>query len=75
LARSLLRVYFVRHGETEWTRTGRYTGLTDIALTARGEAEARGVGERLRNTSFDMVLTSPLRRARRRFQLRPLNAI
>ncbi|MEO7997738.1 MAG: histidine phosphatase family protein [Gemmatimonadaceae bacterium] len=63
-AHSLLRVYLIRHGETEWTRSARYTGLTDIALTARGEAEARDVGERIRNVSFATVLTSPLQRAR-----------
>ncbi|MEO7361937.1 MAG: histidine phosphatase family protein [Gemmatimonadaceae bacterium] len=62
-ATSSLRVYLIRHGETEWTQSGRYTGLTDIPLTARGEADARAVGERLRKVSFAAVLTSPLQRA------------
>lgn len=60
-----LRVYIMRHGETEWSRSGQYTGRTDLPLTARGEAAAREVGERLRhrNIEFTTVLTSPLKRA------------
>ena len=56
-------VYLARHGETEWTVSGRHTGRTDLPLTARGEAEARRLGERLRGLAFTAVLTSPLRRA------------
>lgn len=60
-----LRIYVIRHGETEWTSSGQYTGLTDISLNANGEAAAREVGERLRlrNVAFTTVLTSPLQRA------------
>ena len=35
------RVYLIRHGETEWSLSGQHTGRTDLALTARGEDEAR----------------------------------
>jgi len=59
-----LRLYLIRHGETEWSRTGQYTGSTDIALTAQGEEEARNVGQRLRGIPFTHLLTSPLQRAR-----------
>jgi hypothetical protein len=55
----------VRHGETEWSATGRHTSTTDVALTAAGEEAARALGERLAGTSFDLVLTSPRQRARR----------
>jgi len=59
-----LRLYFIRHGETAWSRSGQYSGRAAISLTAQGEAEARNVGQRLRNITFAHVLTSPLQRAR-----------
>ena len=45
---SLPRVYLARHGETAWTISRQHTGRTDIPLTARGEANARSLGERLK---------------------------
>ncbi len=65
----LPRVYLVRHGETAWTMSGQHTGRTDIALTPRGEREARGLRGRLRGVTFATVLTSPLQRARRTGEL------
>jgi len=65
----LPRIYLVRHGETEWSLAGRHTGLTDIPLTARGEADAIRLGERLRSIAFARVFTSPLQRARRTCEL------
>lgn len=62
-------VYLVRHGETAWSITGQHTGLSDIALTARGEEEARTLGPRLKGLQFDRVLSSPLRRALRTCEL------
>jgi probable phosphoglycerate mutase len=62
-------VYLARHGETEWSLSGQHTGLTDIPLTARGEANARDLGRRLRELTFAGVLTSPLSRARRTCEL------
>jgi probable phosphoglycerate mutase len=58
-----LRLHLIRHGETEWALTGRYTGRTDIPLTPHGEDEAREVGKLLRGIPFAQVLTSPLQRA------------
>jgi len=58
-----LRLHLIRHGETEWSLSGQYTGRTDLPLTTHGEAAARKVGERLKNVSFAHVLMSPLQRA------------
>jgi broad specificity phosphatase PhoE len=59
----------VRHGETEWSRTMRHTGNTDLALTQEGEAQARSVAERLAGREFALVLSSPLQRALRTAEL------
>jgi broad specificity phosphatase PhoE len=63
---SLVRneLWLVRHGETEWSASGRHTSRTDVLLTARGRAAAVQLGARLRDISFTRVLTSPLSRAR-----------
>ena len=53
-------VWLVRHAETEWSRTGKHTGLTDIELTEAGRARAREMGERLAGHRFCLVLSSPL---------------
>jgi len=61
--------YVARHGETAWTISGQHTGLTDLPLTARGERNARRLGERLKGLTFARVFTSPLRRAFRTCEL------
>jgi broad specificity phosphatase PhoE len=61
---AVTEVVLVRHGETEWTRTRQHTGRTDLPLTDEGRAQARLVGEALRDRTFGLILTSPLRRAR-----------
>lgn len=58
------RVVLVRHGETEWSRTGRHTGSTDVPLTAHGEAQARAIEPLLAAFTFVEVRMSPLVRAR-----------
>ena len=68
-----LRLYLIRHGETEWSLSGKHTGRTDISLTPNGEDEARELGKRLRGIAFDSVLTSPLERARQTCQLAGLD--
>ena len=62
-------VYLARHGETAWTISRQHTGVTDLPLTAQGEAEAVRLGERLEGLRFVAVLTSPLRRAVRTCEL------
>ena len=57
-------VWLVRHGETEWSRSGQHTGRTDIAMTAEGERQAATLAARLAAQTFVLVLSSPLARAR-----------
>ncbi|WP_395678086.1 histidine phosphatase family protein [Inquilinus sp.] len=54
----------VRHGETEWSATGKHTGRSDIPLTAVGAEAARGVAGRLQGLSVAAVWSSPSQRAR-----------
>jgi probable phosphoglycerate mutase len=68
-------VYLARHGETAWTISGQYTGLTDLPLTERGERNARRLEERLRGLSFAKVFTSPLQRAKRTCELAGFGAV
>jgi broad specificity phosphatase PhoE len=58
------RIWLVRHGETEWSKSGQHTGRTDIPLTATGEQQGRALGRHLAGRPFALVLTSPLSRAR-----------
>ena len=58
------QIWLIRHGETEWSKTGRHTGRTDIALTDVGKQRAQALGQVLSGTSFALILTSPLTRAR-----------
>lgn len=64
MSEALPVVHLARHGQTAWSLTGQHTGLTDLPLTPRGEDEARALATRLAGGQFDLVLTSPLQRAR-----------
>ncbi len=55
--------WLVRHGETEWSRSGRHTGRSDVELTDLGRAQARQLGARLADQPFVRILSSPMRRA------------
>jgi len=68
-------IYLARHGETAWTLSGQYTGLTDVPLTERGERNARRLAERLRGLNFAKVFTSPLQRARHTCELAGFGAV
>ncbi|MDP9737317.1 MULTISPECIES: histidine phosphatase family protein [unclassified Curtobacterium] len=54
----------VRHGETEWSRSGQHTGRTDIPLTDEGIEQAKRAGRYLADRTFALALSSPLQRAR-----------
>jgi probable phosphoglycerate mutase len=57
------RLWLVRHGETEWSRSGQHTSRTDIPLTELGRRQAAGVAHKLAGHEFAIVLSSPKVRA------------
>ncbi|MBE2319014.1 histidine phosphatase family protein [Solirubrobacter sp. CPCC 204708] len=58
-----MRIVLVRHGETEWSASGKHTSTTDVPLTQRGREAAVGVRDRLAGREFALVLASPRQRA------------
>ena len=61
---STLRLFVLRHGETEWSRTRRFSGARDVPLTARGHHEAEAASVALADLPIRAVYASPLERAR-----------
>jgi|SRR5438034_2853011 len=57
------QLVLVRHGETEWSASGRHTGRTDVPLTQEGRRQAEALGACLEGRTFALVLASPLSRA------------
>ena len=59
----MVRLLLVRHGETEWTRTGRYQGVTDTALSDVGRSQAEALATRLAGEKLTAIFSSDLQRA------------
>ncbi|MGP0037547.1 MAG: histidine phosphatase family protein [Solirubrobacteraceae bacterium] len=64
-----MQIVLVRHGETEWSRSGQHTSRTDLPLLEEGRERAVALGPLLAKWEFSLVLTSPLRRARETSEL------
>ena len=58
-----LELWLIRHGETEWSASGKHTSRTDVPLTARGRESAKAIGQYLGKREFSLILTSPRQRA------------
>ncbi|MDN3505474.1 MAG: histidine phosphatase family protein [Rhabdochlamydiaceae bacterium] len=63
------KIYLCRHGETDWSKSGRHTSFTDLELTKNGEKQANCLYRRIKDMSFDHVMISPLQRARQTAEL------
>ncbi len=62
-------IVVLRHGQTEWSRDGKHTGITDLPLLPEGEHQAQGVRRALAGRRFVEVRVSPRQRARRTAEL------
>ena len=62
-------LYLVRHGQTEWSRSGQHTSTTDLDLTEFGVEQAESLRSRLDPADFGLVLTSPRLRDQRKAEL------
>lgn len=60
-----MKIYLIRHGETDWNRVRRFQGREDIELNAEGIAQAAECGKSLSELGITAVYTSPLKRAHR----------
>ena len=67
-----MKLVLLRHGESDWNLQNRFTGWTDVDLSAKGEKEAHESGRLLRDEGFvfDLAITSVLKRA-----IRTLNIV
>jgi broad specificity phosphatase PhoE len=63
-----MRLILVRHGESEWNRTGRYQGQCDAPLSELGLRQADALASRLASETLDVIYASPLQRAKRTAQ-------
>jgi phosphoserine phosphatase len=59
-----LRIFLIRHGQTEWNRSGRFQGRSDVPLNDEGKEQVRALGLALKDTPCTAIYTSPLLRAK-----------
>ncbi len=62
-------IYYVRHGETDWNVQGIYCGQTDVELNEKGIEQAKEIKNKLAMINFDIVISSPLKRAMKTAQI------
>ena len=62
-------IYIVRHGQTDWNVEGRNQGRTDIELNGTGIKQADETAKKLEGKNFDIVFSSPLKRAYKTAQI------
>ena len=60
-----MKLLLTRHGQTDWNVAGKIQGITDIELNETGIKQAETTGEKLLNENIDVIISSPLKRARK----------
>ena len=60
-----MKIFITRHGQTEWNALGRLQGRKDIELNEVGKEQALTTGEKIKDEKIDIIITSPLKRARK----------
>lgn len=60
----MIKLYIVRHGETDWNKLGKIQGTTDIPLNDKGRKNARELKKIINDLKIDICLSSPLKRAK-----------
>lgn len=56
-------IYVARHGQTEWNAENKVCGITDIALTEKGIAQADELAEQVKEKDIEIIISSPMKRA------------
>ena len=64
-----MKVFVTRHGQTSWNALGKIQGKTDIELNETGKNQARETGEAIKNEHIDIIISSPLKRAKETAQI------
>ncbi len=59
-----MKLYLSRHGETDVNTMDRVCGLTEAMLTEKGKSQAASLGERVKGLGIDVIISSPMKRAR-----------
>ena len=68
-------IYIVRHGQTDWNLEGRYAGRKDVELNSKGIEQAESICNELKDVKFDVIISSPLKRAYKTAQIITNNEI
>lgn len=61
----MMKLYVIRHGQTDWNVAGKCQGMTDIELNSTGIKQAQNAKEQLKKIKINLIICSPLKRARK----------
>lgn len=64
-----MKIIVIRHGQTYWNAFGKLQGQTDIELNDVGMQQAEKTGKLIKNENIDLIITSPLKRAKKTAEL------